>query len=148
MSQSTPNWEQLLADAGLRVTRQRRIVLEAVHAGGGHEAIGDIYLRAKQRDPKIDRSTVYRALRILADRSIVLTASSGNGELLYEVRHATPHHHLVCRSCGEAFPLADDIAQAMVQQIRASHGFAVELDHLTLWGTCVRCAEKHATQPS
>lgn len=123
------------------MTRQRRIVLDAVYAGGGHTAIGDIYSRVRQRDPGIDLSTVYRALQVFADHGIVLTAPSGDGEQLYEIRHVTPHHHLVCRSCGNEIPLPDDIAMAMVQQIEAESGFAVALDHLVLWGMCRECRD-------
>lgn len=141
MAHPAPNWEHILADAGLRVTRQRLIVLDAVSTGEGHTAIGDIYTRARKQDPGIDLSTVYRALRVFADRGIVLTAPSGDGEQLYEIRHTTPHHHLVCKSCGSEFPLPDDIATAMMQRINAESGFAVELDHLVLWGTCRACRE-------
>jgi Fur family ferric uptake transcriptional regulator len=121
------------------VTRQRLIVLEAVYGGGGHTAIGDIYTRARREDPKIDLSTIYRALRVFTDLGIVLTAPSGEGEQLYEVRHATPHHHLVCRTCGKEFPLPDDIAAGMVRRVEEESGFSVDLDHLVLWGTCRAC---------
>ena len=139
MTHTTLNWEKTLAAAGKRVTRQREIVLDAVCAGGGHTSIGDIVARAKQVDASIDLSTVYRALKVFTELGIVLTVPSGEGEQLYEIRHATPHHHLVCKTCGAELPLATEIADGMVKHIREDQGFAVELDHLVLWGTCSHC---------
>jgi Fur family ferric uptake transcriptional regulator len=139
VSHTTLNWEKTLADAGMRVTRQREVVLDAVCAGDGHTPIGDIVARAKQVDASIDLSTVYRALKVFTDLGIVLTVPSGEGEQLFEIRHATPHHHLVCKTCGVERPLAPAIADSMVQQILNHQEFAVELDHLVLWGTCRQC---------
>lgn len=148
MPTSLPNWERILANAGLRVTRQRLIVLDAVSGSSGHTAIGDIYTRARQEDPKIDLSTIYRALRVFTNVGIVLTAPSGEGEQLYEIRHVKPHHHLVCKTCGEEFSLPDSIAREMVQQIEADSGFAVELDHLVLWGSCRECRAEQSLRQS
>jgi Fur family transcriptional regulator, ferric uptake regulator len=139
VTHTTLNWERTLAAAGKRVTRQREVVLDAVCAGGGHTSIGDIVARAKQVDGSIDLSTVYRALKVFTELGIVLTVPSGEGEQLFEIRHATPHHHLVCKTCGTELPLATRIADGMVEHIREEQGFAVELDHLVLWGMCRTC---------
>jgi Fe2+ or Zn2+ uptake regulation protein len=44
--------------------------------------------------------------------------------------------------------LAKEIADGMVEHIREEQGFAVELDHLVLWGTCSRClaSQRQTTQ--
>lgn len=139
MPHHKPDWEAVLTEAGLRVTRQREIVFDAVGAGEGHTSLGEIYARAKRRDPSIRLSTIYRSLRVFAELGVVLTAPSGDGELLYEVRHASPHHHLICRLCGVQLPLASEIASNMVREVQRVHGFEVELDHLVLWGVCQAC---------
>lgn len=140
MTHSNLEWEAILNDAGLRATRQRGIVLEAANTGG-HISVGDIYARAKQLDPTIRLSTVYRTLRVFSDLGVVLTIPSGDGELLYEVRHATPHHHLVCKRCGVQVTLAKEVAMNVIQDVEERHGFQVDLDHLILWGTCTQCRE-------
>lgn len=140
------DWEDTLTRAGLRVTRQRQVVLDAVCAGDGHTPIGEIFARAKRQDPEIQLSTIYRTLRTFADLGIVLTVPSTDGELLYEVRHASPHHHLICKQCGGQTQLAAEIAAAMVVEVEQTHGFAVALDHLVLWGICASCrASREAT---
>lgn len=143
MTHTTLNWEQTLANAGMRVTRQREIVLDAVCAGAGHTAIGDIYARVKQRDPSLDLSTVYRALRVFTELGIVLTVPSGDGEQLFEIRHANPHHHLVCKTCGVELPMSREVVHSLVEQIEAKQGFAIELDHLVLWGRCRSCQKSY-----
>jgi Fe2+ or Zn2+ uptake regulation protein len=139
MTHTTLNWERTLADAGMRVTRQRATVLDAVCAAGGHTPIGDILLRARKLDPTIDLSTIYRALKVFQDLGIVLTATASDGEVFYEIRHQEPHHHLICRMCGNEISVSGEIVAAMAEQIATVHGFVIEPDHLVLWGTCARC---------
>ena len=143
MTHTTLNWEQTLARAGLRVTRQRELVLDAVCAGAGHTPIGDIYARAKARDSSLNISTVYRALRVFTDLGIVLTVPSGDGEQLFEIRHETPHHHLVCKTCGAELPMSAEVVKSLIDQVETKHGFAIDLDHLILWGRCRNCQKDH-----
>ena len=139
MTHDALRWEQVLWDAGHRVTRQRALILEAVCAGGGHTPLGEIYLRVQQVDRSIDRSTVYRALRLFVDLGLVVPADTGDGETYYEVAKLTPHHHLVCRRCGEESEIGDAALRAMFDQVSREHGFRVEIDHLVLFGVCADC---------
>ncbi len=139
MTHTTLNWERTLAGAGMRVTRQRATVLDAVCGAGGHTPIGDILLRARKLDPTIDLSTIYRALKVFQDLGIVLTATASDGELFYEIRHQEPHHHLICRTCASEISVSGEIVATMTKQIEEAHGFTIEPDHLVLWGTCTSC---------
>ncbi len=139
MTHNELGWEETLWDAGYRVTRQRALVLDAVCAGDGHTAFGDIHLRVKQADASIDRSTVYRALRLFVDLGLVLSAETGGEETFYEVARPEPHHHLVCRVCGSEWEIDAAALQAMFDEVEARHGFAVATDHLVLFGACAMC---------
>ena len=139
MTHNELRWEETLWDAGYRVTRQRSLVLDAVCAGEGHTAFGDIYLRVQKLDPAIDRSTVYRALRLFVDVGLVLSADTGGDELYYEVAKPTAHHHLVCRHCGEQWEISDAALDTLTTTIEQNYGFQVSTDHLVLFGTCEAC---------
>ena len=67
MTHQQVHWEDVLRRAGHRATRQRGLILDAVCAGGGHTSLGEVYARAKRRDRALDRSTVYRALKVFID---------------------------------------------------------------------------------
>lgn len=139
MTHNELRWEEKLWDAGHRVTRQRSLVLDAVCAGEGHTTFGDIHLRVRQADASIDRSTVYRALRLFVDLGLVLPAETGGDETVYEVARPQPHHHLVCRACGSEWEIDEAALQAMFDEVETRHGFAVSTDHLVLFGTCSEC---------
>lgn len=139
MTHDALRWEQMLWDAGYRVTRQRALILDAVCAAGGHTPLGEIYLRVQQQDRSIDRSTVYRALRLFVELGLVVAADTGDGEVYYEVSGLTPHHHLVCRRCGLEQEIGDAALAAMVDEVDRRHGFRVETDHLVLFGVCAAC---------
>lgn len=139
MTHNQTDWQEMLWAAGHRVTRQRAVILDAVCAGGGHTTLGDVYARARRADRALDRSTVYRALDLFVTLGIVVTADTGTGETTYEIARPQPHHHLVCRRCGQEREIDDAALRAMAAEIDARHGFAVNTDHLVLFGTCAAC---------
>lgn len=134
-------WEDVLRRAGHRATRQRGLILDAVCAGGGHTSLGDIYARARRRDPSLDRSTVYRALKVFVETELVVAADTGDGETYYEIKRPEQHHHLVCRACGWEQEIDASVLEAMVDRVRVQHGFEVVTDHLVLFGFCARCRQ-------
>lgn len=139
MTHQTLDWERALWEAGYRVTRQRAVILNGVCAGDGHTSLGEIYARVRHADDSIDRSTVYRALRLFVALGIVLAADTGTGETLYEVARPHPHHHLVCRRCGREEEIGQAALRVMNEQIERDHGFRVATDHLVFFGECVTC---------
>lgn len=140
MTHDSLHWENVLWSAGHRVTRQRSLILDAVCAGEGHTTLGEIYARVRKADRSIDRSTVYRALRLFVDLGLVVAADTGDDETYYEVTRPQPHHHLVCRSCRTEWEIDDAALQAMVSDVFQRHGFQVETDHLVLFGECTQCS--------
>lgn len=141
MTHQQLHWEDVLRRAGYRVTRQRGLILDAVCAGGGHTSLGEVYARAKRRDPGLDRSTVYRALKVFVETDLVVAADIGDGETYYEIKRFEAHHHLVCRLCGWEQEIDHSVLEDMVERVRAQHGFEVVTDHLVLFGFCERCRE-------
>ncbi len=147
MTHHEQRWEARLWAAGHRVTRQRSIILDAVCDGDGHTSLAEVYARVRAVDRSIDRSTIYRALNLFVSLGIVLQADTGGDELLYEIPHRTPHHHLVCRTCGGEWEIDDAALVSMQREIARSHGFQVATDHLVLFGTCATCGADAASVP-
>src|SRR3989449_8037823 len=87
----TKNSVTLAADAtlrarGLRLTRQRRIILEVVRTTDAHPTAASVYRRVRRRLPRVSLATVYRNLRTLAGRRSEEHTSELQSRL-----------HLVCR---------------------------------------------------
>lgn len=144
MSHGTRRWEEQIARAGYRVTRQRALVLDAVCAGQGHTTLSEVYGRVLREDRSISRSTVYRALHMFVAAGVVVLADTGDAEPYYEIAHEAPHHHLRCRQCGWEQQIAADDLSGVEVAVRDRYGFQINSDHLVLFGVCHRCQTESA----
>ncbi len=88
---------------GVRMTRQRAIILQALCELGGHASAEDVYEQATLHRRDVDLSTVYRTLERLRDLRILSQTDLGRGYAEYEIVADQPHHHLICQGCGR-FP--------------------------------------------
>ena len=100
--------------------------------------MNQIYERVRAVSPAVNRATVYRALAFFHQLQMV-SMSEINGTTVYEIVEARPHHHLVCRVCGDVMMLDNHHFEALGEHLLQEHGFKVELDHLTLSGICAAC---------
>ena len=139
MSHYRTEFEAIIRDAGHRVTPQRVAILDAVCEGGGHTTLGEIYARVREIDPSIDRSTVYRTLKLFVDLELIVSADIGDGETYYEIAKTQHHHHLICRQCGKEQEIGDDVIQRMFNQVFQRYGFKADTNHLVLFGWCTDC---------
>lgn len=92
-------WEARLRQAGLRVTRPRVMVLDALARIGGHCSAGEVAGFLAGEGTPLTRGTVYNVLADLAAVGLTMVADHGPGTTVYEINEVW-HHHFVCRSCG------------------------------------------------
>lgn len=139
MSHQQMEYEAIMRAAGHRVTPQRVCILDAVCEAQGHTPLGAIYERVHRDDPSIDRSTLYRTLKLFVRLGLVVSAETADGETVYEIVQPRQHHHLVCRTCGKEQQVDDALFQPVFDVILAQHQFVVETNHLVLFGVCSAC---------
>ena len=125
---------------GFRVTPQRLLLLDAICEGHGHTTFDEIFERVKAKAPGINQATVYRTLDFLCELRLVVSGEI-EGRTVYEIASQTPHHHLVCRNCGDVQDLADFHFHELREHLLEVHGFTADLDHLVIKGLCAKCAE-------
>ena len=125
-----------LRSRGRRLTRQRRLIWEALVAEP------DVHLSADdvvERVGGVDPSTVYRTLELLVEEGLVRRTDLGAGRAFYEPAHEHPHHHLVCERCGSVTHVHDDALGNLRARVDASAGFALGGGEITLTGLCADC---------
>ncbi|HSH05275.1 MAG TPA: Fur family transcriptional regulator [Anaerolineae bacterium] len=138
MSHHTLDFAQQLRQQGYRLTPQRQIIIDTLCHMGGHATINQIYDQVQQQAPAIDRATVYRSIHLFHDLGFVLSAQI-NGQTVYEIAAAHPHHHLVCEQCHTVIPLADHHFHHLAQHLLEEHGFLAHINHITVPGICADC---------
>jgi Fur family ferric uptake transcriptional regulator len=142
MSHQNLDYARLMRERGFRVTPQRQLILDAICEGGGHAAPDEVYARVRRRSPAVNRATIYRNLEFLCNMHLVTSTDVGQGGKVYEIACEAPHHHLVCRECGDVTQIEHALAKAFFAKIATTYAFTVETDHLALFGVCRKCHEK------
>jgi Fur family ferric uptake transcriptional regulator len=128
---------------GVRLTAQRRALIETIQQADAHLDAATLLTRARQKDPNIDRATVYRTLELLKRLGLIdeLDLMHLNGEKhYYEVKTQKDHLHLACFSCGEIEEFDSPTFQRLKREIAAQNDFAVQVMRLEVGGLCRRCA--------
>jgi Fe2+ or Zn2+ uptake regulation protein/O6-methylguanine-DNA--protein-cysteine methyltransferase len=132
-----PDAGELLRARGLRVTPQRRAILDAFASGAAeHLSADEIHARAAAVVPELGRGTVYATLAELTELGIL--AARGSPEPVRYETNTEPHQHFRCRLCLRLFDveLADPNADAL-----AASGFVVEQITITAEGVCAECVD-------
>jgi Fur family transcriptional regulator, peroxide stress response regulator len=130
---------------GLRLTRQRRIILEVVRATDAHPTAALVYRRVRRRLPRLSLATVYRNLRTLAAEGFLTERADPSG-----VRfdgNTAPHDHFTCVACGRIYDVAARADAAVRARVASRTGFEV-LNHRTeFYGRCGACRRRGGRSP-
>jgi len=131
-----------LKQQGVRLTRQRQILLDLIDQSGLHLDAERLYQLARERDPKINRVTVYRTLKLLKAGGLVdeLDLMHHDGDQhYYETRLKQEHAHVICLRCGKIEEFFGDLLQQMRDQIESHFGFKIVLARTEVGGYCSHC---------
>jgi Fur family ferric uptake transcriptional regulator len=135
---------------GLRLTAQRRRVLEAVEAleHATPEALGArLREEAGSGGGAPDTSTVYRTLELLERLGLVWHTHLGKGAPIYHAAQH-PHLHVVCASCGDIASADPELLADAAERLAAELGFTVDVGHVALSGTCRACQTRAHPEPA
>ena len=134
-----PDLQEMLRGAGLRVTRPRVAVLDAVH-GEPHADTDSILRRARRDLPDVSHQAVYDVLRALTGAGLVRRIQPAHSVARYEARVGDNHHHVVCRSCGAIADVDCAVGEAPCLTASDDHGFSVDEAEVVYWGLCPDCS--------
>jgi Fur family peroxide stress response transcriptional regulator len=140
--------EQLVASCrrkGIRLTHQRRVILEILARRKDHPTADQLYGEARERLPEISRTTVYRVLEMLVRSDAARTVCHPGSTARYEAQTAR-HHHLICRHCGRLIDLvAPELDELPLPRTRG-RGFRIEDYTIQFMGSCSDCRRKTGTR--
>ena len=137
-SDLSPSLPDALRAKGYRITPQRQLVLEAVSTLR-HGTPDEICAEVQRTAVGVNLSTVYRALELLEQLGMVTHTHLGHGAPTYHAATGVDHLHLVCRDCGTVTETDVALADALVAQLAAQHGFDTDVAHFAIYGRCKGC---------
>lgn len=136
-------FREYLANHGLKVTRQRELILEEFLASPSHLSAEELYLRLRRNFPHIGYATVYRTMKLLAESGIACERHFGDRQTRYEPNSSEDHHyHLLCDNCGKIVEFEDPQIEKFLLQVAQSHQFTLSHQRLELYGLCPVCQKK------
>ena len=128
---------RMLHERELRVTPQRRAILQAFRGRGDeHLSADEVLSRASAAVPEIGRGTVYSALAELTE--LGLLASVGNPEPVRYETNLDPHDHFQCRLCLRLFDV--ELGGRRVSKRRLL-GYEIESVTIRAHGVCAQCRD-------
>jgi len=136
-------------EQGMRLTRQRKILLDLIDKTGEHLDAERLYQMAHETDPKLNRVTVYRTLKLLKEGGLVdeLDLMHQAGEQhYYETRRKQEHAHVICLSCGKVEEFFGEPLQRLRRQIESHFGFQIVLARTEVGGYCSHCQSLRAQE--
>jgi methylated-DNA-[protein]-cysteine S-methyltransferase len=126
---------EILRQRSLRVTPQRRAILEAFTGRGDeHLSADEVHARANRAIPELGRGTVYATLAELTELGIL--AAIGSPEPVRYETNVARHSHFRCKLCLRLFDA--QIGRPSVKRLEEA-GFTVERVSVTAEGICAEC---------
>lgn len=132
--------ENYINQHNLKITRQRRAVLEAFLGSEDHVSAEELYKIVSEQEPKIGLATVYRTLALLTESGLAAELDFGDGQKRYEHNLDHDHHdHMICTQCGKIIEFHHPLIEKLQEDVAEEHGFEMTTHKLDMFGICRDC---------
>ncbi|MGH7151893.1 MAG: Fur family transcriptional regulator [Planctomycetota bacterium] len=146
MSRAGAEFEAFLRRRGLRMTRQRRAILEEILGSRSHLTADHLEERLRRAGERAAKATVYRTLAMLVEGGLLEAHDFGGGTTYYEPILDRAHHdHMVCIGCGRITEFRSPAIEALQDEQARAHRFTPVTHSLKIFGYCARCVRRRSS---
>lgn len=131
---------ELLRQNDLKITPQRRTLLELLIGDDSHPTADAIYQRILAVMPDVSRTTVYNTLRELVALGVLAEVQGLNGDGLRYDTHSGAHHHLFCTRCHALVDIPRDFGVSLSP--KEACGYRIMRHQVTFYGLCPECQNR------
>lgn len=130
-----------LTENRLKLTHQRKLILDAFLSAEHHVTAEELYEQLKAQNPGIGLATVYRTLNLLSTCGLAQRRQFGDGQSRYEHVVDHQHHdHLVCKGCGKITEFENSHIEQLQDEVAREKGYLIFSHRLELYGLCSDCS--------
>lgn len=122
-----------LRKAGVRITRQRAVLLDVLAAADDHPDAVELHRRAEAQVPGISLSTVYRTLTALEEQGVILRHQFEGTPARFEHGEADHHDHMIDVDSGEVVEFCSDRIERIQAEIAAELGYEIVHHRMELY---------------
>lgn len=108
---------------GMRLSRQRRFILELLWQAREHMTAREIYDRLNQQGKAIGHTSVYQNLEALSSQGIIECIERADGRLYGNVNEA--HSHVHCLDTDEIIDVYVELPLELIEQIERQIGVRI-----------------------
>jgi Fur family ferric uptake transcriptional regulator len=129
----------------IRITKQRRIILEELRRFQTHPSADEIYASVRARLPHVSLGTVYRNLEILSRRGMIRKLEIGGQQMRFD-GDLVKHQHIRCIRCGRIDDLpSDSLPTECDRDILESTGYELVERRVEFLGICPACRDNEGS---
>lgn len=119
-------------ERGMRVSRQRRYILELLWEARQHLSARDIYDRLNLQGKAIGHTSVYQNLEALSEGGIVECVEHSGGRLYGHI--SDPHSHVHCLDTQEIMDIQIALPPAILEEIAQRTGIVPTTYRIDFYG--------------
>jgi Fe2+ or Zn2+ uptake regulation protein len=141
--------QNALRQRGIRLTRQRRVILQVMDAAEQHLDVDQILDRAQKISPEVHLVTVYRTIDLLKKEGLIdeLDLLHLRGDRHYYETHGPRDHiHVACLRCGKVREFESRLYEQLKQQIAQDCDIQVTVSRTEVGGICNDCLAKERSE--
>jgi Fe2+ or Zn2+ uptake regulation protein len=131
------DYNTILKNNSLRMTNQRRVILEQLQEPNVHLTADDIYARVRQVIPNVSLGTVYRNLEVLTRAGLLRKLHLGDAQKHYD-GGLHRHYHVRCMECGRVSDVSSE-PFGDINAVATAEGFDIHDHELEFSGVCHVC---------
>lgn len=129
--------ERRCLDRGLPMSRQRRLIIQALSDARGHLSAAELHWRVTALDPDISLATVYRTLTIFEEEGILKRLDFGDRTMRYEEAAKEPHDHLLDLTDGSVVEFQAPEVARLLAEVAGRLGYRLDGYRLDVFATPV-----------
>jgi Fur family ferric uptake transcriptional regulator len=140
ISEQLSVFSDYIHENGLRMTRQRELIVETFLTSDGHLSTDELYDLVRKRDNRIGYATIFRTLKALTDCGLARQTDLDDGRARFEHTYRRPqHHHIVCVQCSQTIEFYSPELERLQERIVAQYDFKAVRNRFQIFGVCRSC---------
>jgi len=121
-------------ELGMRLSRQRRMILELLWAKQVHMSARDIYDSLnEQSENAIGHTSVYQNLDALSTKGIIECVERSEGRLYGNISES--HSHINCLDTNQILDIHVELPQELIEEIEQKTGFHITDYRIDFYGS-------------
>jgi Fur family ferric uptake transcriptional regulator len=117
---------------GMRLSRQRRFILELLWQAQEHLSAREIYDRLNRQGKDIGHTSVYQNLEALSSQGIIECIERSDGRLYGNISDS--HSHVNCLDTNQILDVHIELPAEIIQQIETQTGVKITDYHINFYG--------------